>query len=722
MESEVLRVMPQQTDVSMLNAIGTQHSFESAIADLVDNSIDARAETVTIQFLTQDGFLKRVRVRDDGNGMSPEELYSSMDLRPSRKYLPTDLGRFGFGMKSASMSQAGVLRVFSKNESGAVASAKIRREDAGGTFQIEVLRPEWGIAGYNSYSRIEPGSGTVIEWDVLDSVSNSRKSIDRHRWLASKFSALEKHLGLMFHRFLGTSLRIFIEEWDITDERAGPSVPVKKMDPFDFNSGKDGFPAPFRGRTASKGVVEMKCFVLSPGLESASVKINGLPREQWGGFYVYRNNRLIQAGGWDEFVSEKKRDLQLSRIQIEISEGQAKSDIKLTMEKDGVKFSSDMQRAIRESKSATLNGMSFEDYLQVSRELYKSSNKRSHSVKPMTLLHGQENMRLSEAVSSVIGFKPGESGFQIISSSLRSDQIFEVVVEDAVLKINSDLFEAGAPLDSEPAYEFFKAAMYLLMESHFSKQHITKVTEEKIDSMHRVLALALGIQQLSEPTFSSVVIPSPAVLAGLVNPASTVRPMAHQLGLSEEATRQLFIALEEESSLAEGVKSDNLSEEKKVASTTQQPEVERPEPQEEETARRRVSELLPQASVITGDADLAQLGYRLILSFREHRDLRLVSQANNSTENEVAAVLTQLLLPYEGELNDSEAAALNDVPLNAGDRERILNAFKDGQQLERIGSDLSRTVLTVAKVILSSPRITVKVPKELVKALRRAAS
>jgi len=719
-ESEVLRVMPQRTDVSMLNAIGTQHSFSSAIADLVDNSIDASAETVRIQFLTQDGYLKRVRVRDDGRGMSPENLYASMDLRPSREYLPSDLGYFGFGMKSASMSQAGVLRVFTKDESGTVSSVRIRRQDAGGEFQIEILKPERGPLGYKSYARNEPGSGTVIEWDVLDSVSTSKKVADRDRWLSSKFSELEKHLGLIFHRFLGTHLRIFIEEWDLSEETSGPAVPIKKIDPFDFTSGRTGFPAPFRGRTASKEAVEMKCYVLSPGLESASVKINGLSREQWGGFYVYRKNRLIQAGGWDEFGSEKKRDLQLSRIQMEISDVQAKSDIKLTVEKDGVKFSSDMQRAVRDSKSATLGGITFEDYLQASRELYKSSNKRSQFIKPMNPVHGNENRQLSEAVSNAMGFKAGEPGFQIISSSLRSDQIFEVVVEDAVLKINSDLFEAGAPLDSEPAYEFFKAAMYLLMESHFSKQHITKATEEKIDSMHRVLALALGLQQLSEPTFSSVVIPSPAALAGRVNPASTVKPIARQLGLSEEATRKLFLSLEEESVAAEGLQPRNLGEDREMPAITRHPEPEHLEPAQPGQTRLQVSGLSPQAIEITKDTDLARLGYALCLSYREQRDLFLVSEANSRTENEVAVVLTQLLLPYKGELNDEAAAALNEVPLNAGDRERILNAFKDGKPLERIGADLSRTVLTVAKVILSSPRANVRVSKELLKALRKA--
>jgi len=720
-DSEVLREIPQQTDVSMLNAIGTQHSLGSAIADLVDNCIDAAAETVSIQFLTQDSFLKRVRVRDDGRGMSSRELYSSMELRPSRQYLTSDLGHFGFGMKSASMSQAGVLRVFSRDENGAIASVRMRRASAGGTFQIEVLKPESGSVGYKSYIRNEPGSGTVIEWDVLDSVSTSKKVEERNRWLLNKSVEIEKHLGLIFHRFLGTNLRIFIEEWDIDAEKPGPAVPIKKIDPFDFSSGRTGYPAPFKGRTASKDLIEMKCFIMSPGLDSASVKINGLPRDQWGGFYVYRNNRLLQAGGWDDFGSEKKKDLQLGRIQIEMPGDQAKSGIKLTTEKDGVKFSPDLQRAVRESKSTALGGISFEDYLQTLGDQYKSSNKRSQAIRPMNRLHGEENSRLSESVASAIGFKPGESGFQIISSPLRADQIFEVLVEDAVLKINSDLFEEGAPLDSEPAYEFFKSAIYLLLESHFSKQRITRATEEKIDSMHRVLAVALGIQKLSVPAFASVVIPSPADLVGRVKPASSLRPIARQLGLGEEATRQLFLELEEYELQAQRPKSSDFSKKNGGNESVQHFEVEQSALVQQEHPKRQVSEVLPQAIEITKDADLSRLGYALIVSYRDQRDLLLVSEANSRTENEVAIILTQLLLPYEGKLNDIEQAALNDVPLNTGDRERILNAFKDGQRLDRIAADLSRTVLTVAKAILSSPRGNIKVPKELLKALKKSA-
>ncbi|MBP5133810.1 ATP-binding protein, partial [Pseudomonas protegens] len=91
------------------------YDLAAALADLIDNSIKAKATRVEISFLpSQDDVI--VRVRDDGVGMDRQMLMAAMrpaSANPQAEREPDDLGRFGWGLKSASLSQARVLTVVS---------------------------------------------------------------------------------------------------------------------------------------------------------------------------------------------------------------------------------------------------------------------------------------------------------------------------------------------------------------------------------------------------------------------------------------------------------------------------------------------------------------------------------------------------------------------------------------------------------------------------------
>ena len=93
------------------------YSFETALADIIDNSLAKRAKRVDVFFESQDD--PYVAVVDDGEGMLPEELFNAMRYG-SKSSLDerdiTDLGRFGLGMKTASLSQCRKLTVFTKKE------------------------------------------------------------------------------------------------------------------------------------------------------------------------------------------------------------------------------------------------------------------------------------------------------------------------------------------------------------------------------------------------------------------------------------------------------------------------------------------------------------------------------------------------------------------------------------------------------------------------------
>src|ERR1700735_1171529 len=102
-------------DPRALDALGRNHSLETALADLVDNSIDAAASKVLIRFVADRGRLVALYVVDKGIGISPEAIDTAMTIGGSRKYGTDDLGRFGLGLKAASFSQAGSVTVMSRS-------------------------------------------------------------------------------------------------------------------------------------------------------------------------------------------------------------------------------------------------------------------------------------------------------------------------------------------------------------------------------------------------------------------------------------------------------------------------------------------------------------------------------------------------------------------------------------------------------------------------------
>ena len=116
---EAIEITPSAARLTAsLRDIG--YSFVTALADIVDNSVTAGASRVeiAIRFHGRDSF---VVISDNGSCMGPSALNEALRFGTRRSYRPGDLGRFGLGLKTASLSQARRLMVISR------ASRKNRR-------------------------------------------------------------------------------------------------------------------------------------------------------------------------------------------------------------------------------------------------------------------------------------------------------------------------------------------------------------------------------------------------------------------------------------------------------------------------------------------------------------------------------------------------------------------------------------------------------------------
>ncbi len=280
------------------------YDFVHAIADLVDNSVAAGASRVAID-LKWAGPDSWVRVTDNGTGMSGTTITEAMRFGSERDYDVDDLGKFGLGLKTASLSQCRRLTVASRVDRNS-RRIEVRRWDLdlvekSNRWEIEILGSD--ERQDNLVEPLQEQTGTVVLWESLERVLKYKVA-----WGESSKNALYKlaeqldqHLGMVFHRFLSGEARrrkkltitvngTFVEPWDpyARDEKAREVFPPKE---FELQT-DDG-----------KGIVRYQPYVLPPqdkfSSRQAFERMSG--PEKWNrqqGFYIYRADRMIQSGGW----------------------------------------------------------------------------------------------------------------------------------------------------------------------------------------------------------------------------------------------------------------------------------------------------------------------------------------------------------------------------------------------------------------------------------------
>lgn len=301
--------------LSSLRSVG--YTEETAIADIVDNSISSGANTIQLYFDWDD---QTILIADNGKGMQKRELLDSMKIGssdPGVTRSASDLGRFGMGMKTASFSLGKQLLVITKQKD----------EINNAEWNLEYVENEdkWEILIHSdekidTYIKSKTDKIEFQNWDegTLISLSMLDKLIDENNMQKSKVKfyktveKVKKHLAMIFHRFIEEdNLQIYVnknllEAWN----------PFIRQNPATMELACEEL---FDGKT----IVSIEPYILPHKTkfedEEAFKKAGGA--KDWlahQGFYVYRNRRLIVYGTW--FGKFKKEPAyNLARIKLDMS-------------------------------------------------------------------------------------------------------------------------------------------------------------------------------------------------------------------------------------------------------------------------------------------------------------------------------------------------------------------------------------------------------------------
>lgn len=324
--SRFVTVLPSARKLmASLRDIG--YDLPSAVADLVDNSIDAGAENVEVTF-GEDGARSWIRIADDGMGMGTAELDEAMRYGSDRSYSNSALGHFGLGLKTASLSQCRRLTVASKRRSNGRVAA--RRWD----LDLVAERDSWDLESppkndlpKNLLEPLRERPGTVVLWENLDRILAFRNpdGAATRRALGAMAAEVAAHLGMVFHRFI-------TGEWAHGEAFVNIAVngePVLAWDPFARDEPETrALPKQtieLVREDGSKARLEVRPFVLpaqtrfsTPEAHQLAAGPNRWNRQQ--GFYVYRRDRMIQSGGWNR-IRTLDEHAKLARIAIDLPAG-----------------------------------------------------------------------------------------------------------------------------------------------------------------------------------------------------------------------------------------------------------------------------------------------------------------------------------------------------------------------------------------------------------------
>lgn len=308
--------LPPSASAGILSLRAFDYDLASALADLVDNSISAGATKVQLS-CQWDGESSWISVVDDGRGMSESVLHEAMRLgstSPSQVRQPHDLGRFGLGLKTASIWACRHLTVLSKEKGGKVVVRTWDVDRVVSTNRWLVGDQAMGDLALRFLRDLETSrSGTVVLWQKMDTLYSggrkgelrSRESFNRD--LASAF----RLLGMTFHRFIERGKSPVCIE--VAGSAIAPWNPAAS-DPLPESTHKTLLA--FNGETVK----------VSTHVMPYSRKMNALELERAGGpggwnahqgFYVYRNDRLIVGGGWLGMFQSQDQ-YKLARVVVEI--------------------------------------------------------------------------------------------------------------------------------------------------------------------------------------------------------------------------------------------------------------------------------------------------------------------------------------------------------------------------------------------------------------------
>lgn len=276
------------------------YDFTTAVADVVDNSIAAQSSRIDI-FIDGDREDPWILIADDGCGMSANQVNEALRFGSRSTYVTGDLGRYGLGLKTASLSQCRAVTVTSRRPgTNRTSSRQLSLDVILEWDQWLIVDPGRTPAVCAAVELLDEQMSTVVIWEDLDRLLPGRRDTGfARRRLQTLRRRLSEHLSMVFHRFLeGETDRPVVITVD--GEKLHPWDPFAADEPATRELPAQAFEITYG---ALVGTVGLRRWVLPARQRFSSTErfdrlAGPLKWNRQQGLYVYRSDRLVQWGGW----------------------------------------------------------------------------------------------------------------------------------------------------------------------------------------------------------------------------------------------------------------------------------------------------------------------------------------------------------------------------------------------------------------------------------------
>jgi hypothetical protein len=332
---EVISIPDASKTFKALRSLG--YDINSSIADVIDNALSnkVKADNINVIFKLNERFEIVARIIDNGSGMNSVELEEAMRIGAESSYEKGDLGKFGLGMKTASLSHCNILTVISKKKDSEIAGycwnlghvhkANDRNVDKALGWSLLQLNSEEIYSFLNKEKMNIEINGTIVFWDQLTRLNQEYGSIISDKlaqnYLYRTTEKLKLHLRMVFHRFLDNSIQSRKINIYVNNDKLMPWDPFCRIERSTIHLQLKTKDSELYLKN-NKVPIVINAFVLPTkenfSSENAWKEAKGLL--SWNdsqGYYIYRADRLIRFGGWHGTKAKDEHD-KLARISIDI--------------------------------------------------------------------------------------------------------------------------------------------------------------------------------------------------------------------------------------------------------------------------------------------------------------------------------------------------------------------------------------------------------------------
>lgn len=241
----------------------TAYSSDKALAELVDNSIQAGAHNIRVilnveqvENAKRKSFrVSEIYVCDDGCGMDPELLTRCLGISESENKNNEDgIGKFGWGLIGSTLSQAKRVDIWSWQHFGTNSSHHTyldldEKNISGFLYEAQAEKPPEKVL--KILAELSSGSGTIVRWSKLDKLDWKKAST-----VADKTSEI---LGRLYrYKLVQENHELEISFTVLDEESITETYFVKPTDPLYLMSGgiETTCPAPFSNEAMFREIEE----------------------------------------------------------------------------------------------------------------------------------------------------------------------------------------------------------------------------------------------------------------------------------------------------------------------------------------------------------------------------------------------------------------------------------------------------------------------------------